>query len=496
MWGQTYTTTGNSTNWNSTSAWFKTNPDGCGTQNNSGIPPLGPVWSPNCQIKIVINHPITNSSGNVNIGGGLFHSVTVNSGGALTFSGNLSINNSGGNNLIVNVNTGGQFIVNNQFNLTGIAAISIRGLLSANSISSSNIGSTSLNIYGNGELKTTGKLTVNNYAINSFDNGKISIGGDLDITSSGPGSVNIRGNSNVTVTGQTTISSPMRIYDQSLVTFQSNVNLPNTGEAKLETHNEADVLIQGNLSIGNSGWIRTYNSSSLVICDARLPAGTVTGAYPLVPGPNSNVSSSGTSYYGGCRILPVEFLSFNVTYQPQHRSALIDWSTAKEWENSHFEIERAVNSVKEWETIGRVEGNGYSDGPVEYSFTDTDLPKTGGNIFYRLKQLDFSGKYSYSRTRAIQVDAIDSKSVWVAYPNPSTIGSEISVELLQLNQYQDELISLRLVNMLGEGESTMLTSPEDISLVVSEWLLSKKAGLYILDIRWGANAQQLKLLRN
>lgn len=195
------------------------------------------------------------------------------------------------------------------------------------------------------------------------------------------------------------------------------------------------------------------------------------------------------------RILPVEFLSFNATYQAQTRSALIDWSTAKEWENSHFEIERAVNSVKEWETIGRVEGSGYSEAPVEYRFTDTELPKTGGNIFYRLKQVDFSGKFSYSRTRAIQVDPIDSKSVWLAYPNPSNIGSEISVTLLRFNDYHDELISLRLINMLGESQSTLLYSPDNISEVVSGWLLTKKAGIYILDIRWGTNSQQIKLLR-
>ncbi|WP_439487783.1 glycine-rich domain-containing protein [Algoriphagus sp.] len=196
------------------------------------------------------------------------------------------------------------------------------------------------------------------------------------------------------------------------------------------------------------------------------------------------------------RILPVEFLSFNATYLPQDRSALLNWSTAKEWENSHFEIERAVNSVKQWETVGRVEGAGYSEAPVEYNFTDTELPKTGGNIFYRLKQVDFSGKYSYSKTRTIQVDAVDSKTVWVAYPNPSNNGSAISVDLLQLNQYQDELISIRMINMLGEGESAILTSPENMSQMVSEWLLAKKAGLYILEIHWGANIQKIKLIRN
>ena len=196
------------------------------------------------------------------------------------------------------------------------------------------------------------------------------------------------------------------------------------------------------------------------------------------------------------RILPVEFLSFSVTYQSQNRTALLDWSTAQEWENSHFEIERAVNSVKTWETIGRVEGNGYSDIPVEYSFTDTELPIAGGNIFYKLKQVDYSGKFSYSKTKAIQIVATEGNSAWIAYPNPSQLGSEIRIELLQPKQHQDEPISISLINMLGEGESKVLTSPEEVSRMVSEWMRYKNAGLYILDIRWGNNSQQIKLLKN
>ncbi len=200
--------------------------------------------------------------------------------------------------------------------------------------------------------------------------------------------------------------------------------------------------------------------------------------------------------YENYKILPVDYLYFNATYLKEDNSGILDWSTAKEWENSHFEIERAVNSVKEWETIGRVEGKGYSENPEAYTFTDNNLPITGGNIFYRLKQVDFSGKYSYSRTRAIQAEATQSNSTWTAFPNPSLTGSDVSVQLTQLQNYHDQSIYIRLVNMLGDGESMTLTSPEEVSQVVSEWIRNKNAGIYILDIRWGTNSQQIKLLRN
>lgn len=201
-------------------------------------------------------------------------------------------------------------------------------------------------------------------------------------------------------------------------------------------------------------------------------------------------------YYPVYRILPVEFLYFNAAYQPQDKSTLLNWSTAKEWENSHFEIERAVNSIKTWETIGRVEGNGYSDIPVEYSFTDTDLPIAGGNIFYRLKQVDLSGTFSYSVTRAIQMAALESVQNWLAYPNPSYSGTDVRVELVNPESYQDQIITISLINIFGQSKTYSLSSPEEISSIVSGWLDSSASGLYILDISWGDQRQQLKLIRN
>lgn len=195
------------------------------------------------------------------------------------------------------------------------------------------------------------------------------------------------------------------------------------------------------------------------------------------------------------RILPVEFLSFTANYQPRDRFALLNWSTAKEWENSHFEIERAVNTVKKWETIGRVEGNGYSDMPAEYSYLDIDLPTSGGNIFYRLKQVDYSGKFSYSNTKAIQVDAIEGVMAWAVYPNPSSSGQAIQADL-KTADYQDEIIYVQLSNVIGQTRVATLSNSAQLSALLSDWLQANPMGLYVLDISWGDHSQQIKLLRH
>ena len=432
----------------------------------------------------------------VNVNGNNSPSRSIQNGDVVCISGTrtsgLPVDNL--NNTTIVVNSGASFNSNLLNNISSLSAVYNYG-----SFTLSNDRNGNWTVYNYGAMTFSTNLnsskTIINYAKLTFPNSS-----DINFNFSSYGELiannNLTFQSNATsiIQGTTSIAGTLTLNSSILLggsLSANHIKLNGQGRIGAINGNQCNTVIAN--SIYNDGKLsgnyHNYENTGFGLF-IQIPTGT------SIQG-NSNPKIIEQATYGPCyKVLPVEFLYFNTSYQPQNRSALLDWSTAKEWENSHFEIERAVNTVKEWVTIGRVEGSGYSQTPIEYNFTDTELPKSGANIFYRLKQVDFSGKYSYSKTKAIQVDAVDSKSIWVAYPNPSSIGSEISVELLQLNQYQDELISLRLVNMLGEGQSIMLSSPEDISQKVSEWLFTKKAGLYILDIRWGANAQKIKLLRN
>ena len=199
-----------------------------------------------------------------------------------------------------------------------------------------------------------------------------------------------------------------------------------------------------------------------------------------------------------CRSIPtpVEFLYFNSTYQTQTRSALLSWSTTKEWENSHFEIERGVNSVTEWETIGEVEGSGYSDVVQSYQFTDEALPPTGEYIYYRIKQVDFDGDFSYSATRSIKIDAIQGENQWLLYPNPSSNGSEIKILLQDQGIVQDEKIRITLSNAFGQAKHQEVNHPHDVASTVNSWLTNSGNGLFVLQIQWGSTSHSLKIIRN
>lgn len=201
--------------------------------------------------------------------------------------------------------------------------------------------------------------------------------------------------------------------------------------------------------------------------------------------------------YEIARILPVEFAQFTATYDEAGREGELSWTTAKEWENSHFVVERAINEVKTWEKIDEVNGAGYSDKPTDYFYVDKTLPASGGNIFYRIGQVDFSGKITYSQTRAIRVGSLQGKGTWIAYPNPSQRGSYIHIDLLNRAQYTDEVIAVQLSNPSGTIQSNFtLKNPEEVEKVVNDYLQNQKSGLYLMNIRWGSFTQSIKLLVN
>jgi N-acetylneuraminic acid mutarotase len=108
--------------------------------------------------------------------------------------------------------------------------------------------------------------------------------------------------------------------------------------------------------------------------------------------------------------LPVVLNKFIV--EKNARTAILKWSTASEINNKYFEVQRSIDG-KEFSTIGIVEAKGFAS---EYLFKD-EKPFVGIN-YYRLKQVDNDGKYSYSETKSVKFDG-DGKLSFVIYPNPT-----------------------------------------------------------------------------
>lgn len=194
-------------------------------------------------------------------------------------------------------------------------------------------------------------------------------------------------------------------------------------------------------------------------------------------------------------ILPVEYLYFDANFRRQERWVELRWATAKEWENSHFEVERAVNQVRNWETIGQVEGAGFSDAPVSYEFKDKQVPLVGGNVFYRLKQVDFDGTFAYSKVVSARVPGIEvTNGVWRAFPNP-TDGQNFRVSLIDRSQYDDEAITFRLVHPMVFTPPQTVASESEMNAGIEELVRKMPKGVFVVEIQWGRKVEHIKILK-
>ncbi|WP_144604485.1 hypothetical protein [Algoriphagus algorifonticola] len=264
-------------------------------------------------------------------------------------------------------------------------------------------------------------------------------------------------------------------FNNVLITLADNTSI-------LDFRN-ADIQI-GSLGLDINGW--TGNE----LCDGTTPPSGFQSGNIRWTSNTKNICE-----ILGSRVLPVEFAKFDLSINNNERFAKLSWSTQKEWENSHFEIERSFNSIQEWSSVGSVSGQGYSDGEVKYEFVDWNLPVSAGNIFYRLKQIDFDGSFSYSPVKAVQIDAIPGKNPWVLYPNPSLIQEEVNIEWREPQGWKEEQIILRISNSKGFGTSLFLKNILEVQEVVKSYFNDQPAGLYLIDLSWADKNQQFKVLR-
>jgi hypothetical protein len=108
--------------------------------------------------------------------------------------------------------------------------------------------------------------------------------------------------------------------------------------------------------------------------------------------------------------LPVDWLSFHVT--KQDNMVLLQWQTASETQNDYFEIQRSIDGIN-FQSIAKVSGNGNTQFQSTYQHKDNLL--STGIFYYRIRQVDNDGSYSYSPVKQIYLSG---SLTAIAYPNP------------------------------------------------------------------------------
>jgi VCBS repeat-containing protein len=118
-----------------------------------------------------------------------------------------------------------------------------------------------------------------------------------------------------------------------------------------------------------------------------------------------------------CGPLPINLSFFTATRNKE--KVLLKWETLTEQNNRGFNVQRNTNGV--WENrafVFSAASGGNSNAPLTYSFNDPNSEK--GISQYRIQQVDFDGKVSYTPIRV--VNGLDQLNRTIVYPNPSEDG--------------------------------------------------------------------------
>lgn len=135
--------------------------------------------------------------------------------------------------------------------------------------------------------------------------------------------------------------------------------------------------------------------------------------------------------------LPVELTDFSG--QLINSKVVLNWKTVTESGNYGFDIEKRMDNV--WRKIAFVAGKGTTREVQSYHFDDNNIESVN---FYRLKQLDINGKFSYSQILTIG-NKPDEFSLKQNYPNPFNPTTQIAYSLTQKGE-----VSLKVVDMTGK----------------------------------------------
>ncbi|UAY53443.1 T9SS type A sorting domain-containing protein [Ferruginibacter albus] len=139
-------------------------------------------------------------------------------------------------------------------------------------------------------------------------------------------------------------------------------------------------------------------------------------------------------------VLPVNYVSF--TGVKTNNGVVLDWSTDKEINNSHFEVEQSLDN-NNFKSVGLVlDGMSESNGRKSYEFTDNSAANADV-VYYRIKQVDVDGKIAYSKVIAIRSNS-SSNIVMQVSPNP--FAEQLKV---QFSAEEKGTATIRLISMSG-----------------------------------------------
>ncbi len=244
----------------------------------------------------------------------------------------------------------------------------------------------------------------------------------------------------------------------------------------------ADVNGDGILDILGAG-NRGFGSTAEVLIHLWNTGNPFNGDNYTLPVFQYNERHNGV--YGDLSLtVPVELISF--TASVSGNSVVLNWGTATETNNRGFEVERSTDG-NNFVSTGYVQGNGTTTRKSFYTYTDDNL--ISGKYYYRLKQVDFDGSFTYSSIANADIQNL-SYELSQNYPNPFNPSTSIGYSVPEKS-----VVSLEIFNEIGQKVRTLVNGTKEAgNYTVNFNADNLPSGVYMYKMRAGNYNETRKMI--
>ena len=189
-------------------------------------------------------------------------------------------------------------------------------------------------------------------------------------------------------------------------------------------------------------------------------------AYPRVL---SSTEVNNLYTYFNTVALPLTWESF--TGQAKAGQVILNWQTGNVKGNDRFTIERSTNDSNFAQIGWLSNSDGIVTDPGTYQYTFTDPNPSPGNNFYRIKQTDIDGRYTYSHVIEVTIGP-------GAHPGLRLHNNPVTSSITLINSSQQRVERLQIIDLTGR--MLIDQAPHSTNVWITQDVQHLQAGYYLL----------------
>ena len=177
------------------------------------------------------------------------------------------------------------------------------------------------------------------------------------------------------------------------------------------------------------------------------------------------------------------FNEINICNIYKQNSINLTWQTASEQNNDYFSIEHSTDGTS-FQEIATQAGNGTTELVQNYSFLHREV--ANGLHYYRLKQVDFDGKFEYTNIVTAKISHTNDEVILT--PNPTS-----NVILIQTKTPYQRSADFQILNMQGQVvlSSVLQAGATELELNISDF----PVGIYYLQLFVDNDVMMKKIIK-